>query len=106
MAATEHGPRRTITWRPDAARSRQSVRVTAVLQHVQIDHIVADLTIVDEDNRLLIGRPYLTIAIDGFPLRARSANNIMALPYAALVESPRNPQAVIFVAESLVSEDL
>ena len=54
---------------PDAARSRQSAGdvpppVTAVLQQVQIDHTVVDLMIVDEYDRVPIGRPYLTIAID------------------------------------------
>ena len=56
---------------PDAARSRQSAGdvpppVTAVLQQVQIDHTVVDLMIVDEYDRVPIGRPYLTIAIDVF----------------------------------------
>ncbi|WP_051499220.1 ABC transporter substrate-binding protein [Nocardia sp. BMG51109] len=32
------------------------------------------------------------------------ANNIIALPYAALVESPRNPQAVVTVADFLRSK--
>ncbi|WP_032405558.1 Mu transposase C-terminal domain-containing protein [Rhodococcoides fascians] len=56
---------------PDDARSRQSAgdqppQVTAVLEQVQIDHTVVDLMIVDEHDRVPIGRPYLTIAIDVF----------------------------------------
>lgn len=40
--------------------------VTAVLKQVQIDHTVVDLIVVDEQHRLPIGRPYVTVAIDVF----------------------------------------
>lgn len=36
------------------------------LQRVQIDHTLADIFVVDEETRLPIGRPYLTLAIDVF----------------------------------------
>jgi len=38
--------------------------VAALLEEVQIDHTVIDLIVVDERDRLPIGRPYLTVAID------------------------------------------
>jgi putative transposase len=38
--------------------------VEAVLEQVQIDHTVIDVIVVDERERLPIGRPYLTVAID------------------------------------------
>ena len=40
--------------------------VLSPLEQVQIDHTIIDLMIVDDLNRLPIGRPYLTIAIDVF----------------------------------------
>ena len=40
--------------------------ITVPLEQVQIDHTVIDLIVVDERDRQPIGRPYLTIAIDGF----------------------------------------
>ncbi len=39
-------------------------RLSHVLERVEIDHTVLDLFVVDEDDRLPIGRPTLTIAID------------------------------------------
>ena len=56
---------------PDAARTRHSAGgqappVAAVLERVQIDHTVIDVIVVDERNRLPIGRPYLTAAIDEY----------------------------------------
>lgn len=53
----------------DAVRPLQSAggtppEVLAPLDQVQIDHTVIDLIIVDERDRLPIGRPYLTVAID------------------------------------------
>ena len=36
------------------------------LQRVQIDHTLADVFVVDEETRLPLGRPYLTLAIDVF----------------------------------------
>ncbi len=38
--------------------------VVALLEQVQVDHTVIDVVIVDERDRLPIGRPYLTVAID------------------------------------------
>lgn len=40
--------------------------MTTVLEQVQIDHTVVDLIVVDEQHRLPIGRPYVTVAIDVF----------------------------------------
>ena len=40
--------------------------VLSPLEQVQIDHTIVDLMIVDDLNRLPMGRPYLTIAIDVF----------------------------------------
>lgn len=42
------------------------VAVHRPLQRVQIDHTLADVFVVDEDTRLPLGRPYLTLAIDVF----------------------------------------
>jgi putative transposase len=43
-----------------------SFPVQDVLQSVQIDHTLADVIVVDERDRLAIGRPWLTLAIDVF----------------------------------------
>ena len=56
---------------PDAARTRrasggQTPPVGGVLERVQLDHTVIDVIVVDERNRLPIGRPYLTAGIDEF----------------------------------------
>jgi putative transposase len=55
----------------DAARPLQSAGgpvppVRFVLEQVQIDHTVVDVIVVDERNRLPVGRPYVTVAIDVF----------------------------------------
>jgi putative transposase len=42
------------------------VPVHRPLQRVQIDHTLADVFVVDEETRLPLGRPYLTLAIDVF----------------------------------------
>jgi putative transposase len=45
--------------------------LTHILQRVEIDHTLLDLFLVDEEDRLPIGRPTLTFALDvysGFPL--------------------------------------
>jgi putative transposase len=54
---------------PDAARVLRSAGgtppgVTGLLEQVQIDHTVVDLIVVDEQHRLPIGRPYITVGID------------------------------------------
>jgi putative transposase len=43
-----------------------SFPVQDVLQSVQIDHALADVIVVDQRDRLAIGRPWLTLAIDVF----------------------------------------
>ncbi|MGW3661063.1 Mu transposase C-terminal domain-containing protein [Streptomyces sp. NPDC005151] len=53
----------------EAARPLRSAgdmppEVTAVLEQVQVDHTPVDVIVVDEQHRLPIGRPYLTLAID------------------------------------------
>jgi putative transposase len=40
--------------------------VDRILQSVQIDHALADVIVVDERDRLSIGRPWLTLAVDVF----------------------------------------
>jgi len=55
----------------DAARALRSAAgvaptVGAVLEQVQIDHTVVDVTVFDERHRLPIGRPYVTVAIYAF----------------------------------------
>jgi transposase InsO family protein len=40
--------------------------VDQILQSVQIDHTLADIIVVDERDRLSVGRPWLTVAIDVF----------------------------------------
>lgn len=55
----------------DAARPLQSAggtvpEIMAPLDQVQIDHTVIDLIVVDDRDRQPIGRPYLTVAIDGY----------------------------------------
>ncbi len=42
----------------------QGPKLTHVLQRVEVDHTVLDLFVVDEQDRLPIGRPTLTIALD------------------------------------------
>ncbi len=56
-------------------RARQPVgvgpRPARILERVEIDHTVLDVILVDADDRRLIGRPTLTLALDvysGFPL--------------------------------------
>lgn len=44
-------------------------RVGNALEVVQIDHTPVDVIVVDEAHRLPIGRPWLTLAIDGDPCR-------------------------------------
>lgn len=58
----------------EAARRLQSAggdvpAIVEVSEQVQIDHTVVDLIVVDEQHRLPIGRPYVTVAID---VRSRS----------------------------------
>ncbi|MGV4985759.1 hypothetical protein ACVB8X_06850 [Streptomyces sp. NRAIS4] len=38
--------------------------VTDLLEQVQVDHTPVDVIVVDEQHRMPIGRPYLTVAID------------------------------------------
>lgn len=49
---------------------RPAPRPTRILERVEIDHTTLDLLLVDEDDRLPIGRPTITLALDvysGFP---------------------------------------
>ena len=53
----------------DAARTLRAAggvppEITELLQQVQADHTPVDVIVVDEQYRLPVGRPYLTIAID------------------------------------------
>jgi putative transposase len=53
----------------DAARTKRSAggvppEITRLLQQVQMDHTPVDVIVVDERDRLPIGRPYVTVAID------------------------------------------
>jgi len=55
----------------DAARPLRSAGgtpppITGLLEQVQMDHTVVDVTVVNEQHRLPIGRPYITVAIDVF----------------------------------------
>lgn len=55
----------------DAARTLTAAgglvpQVSCLLDQVQIDHTVVDLIVVDERDRLPIGRPYITVGIDVF----------------------------------------
>jgi putative transposase len=50
--------------RPLTASRASTLKVSAPLELVQIDHTVMDVMVVDEGTRAPIGRPYLTIAID------------------------------------------
>ena len=43
-----------------------SFLVEHILQSVQIDHALADVIVVDERDRIAIGRPWITLAIDVF----------------------------------------
>jgi len=54
-----------------AAHSKHAITpgsfpVERVLQSVQIDHALADVIVVDERDRLAIGRPWITLCIDVF----------------------------------------
>lgn len=65
----------------EAARPLQSAggevpAIVEVLEQVQIDHTVVDLIVVDEQHRLPIGRPYVTVAID---VRSRSIESARVL---------------------------
>ncbi|HET7415666.1 MAG TPA: Mu transposase C-terminal domain-containing protein [Arthrobacter sp.] len=56
---------------PERVRSLQSAGgevpvIEGILEQVQIDHTVIDVMAVDRRERLSIGRPYLTVAIDVF----------------------------------------
>jgi putative transposase len=64
-------PRRRTRMRYGAKEARSkhaatpgSFPVERVLQSVQIDHALADVIVVDERDRLTIGRPWITLAID------------------------------------------
>lgn len=46
------------------AAGRAPPAVAGLLEQVQVDHTVIDVIVVDEGDRLPIGRPYLTVAID------------------------------------------
>ncbi|MBX7554433.1 recombinase family protein [Streptomyces sp. tea 10] len=53
----------------DAARPLRSAggvppEVTKLLEQIQVDHTPVDVIVVDEQHRLPVGRPYLTVAID------------------------------------------
>ncbi len=53
--------------RPGARKHRWvkgSINVKRVLERVEIDHTPLDVIIVDEDTKLPLGRPWLTLAID------------------------------------------
>ncbi len=53
-----------------AASVQPGPRPTRILERVEIDHTTLDLILVDEEDRLPIGRPTLTLALDvhsGFP---------------------------------------
>lgn len=72
--------------------------VAALLEQVQVDHTVIDVVIVDERDRLPIGRPYLTVAIDvcsrcligmGVTLEAPSAVSVgLCLAHACCDKRP------------------
>lgn len=56
---------------PDSVRPLQSAGgqppvIEDILEQVQVDHTVIDVIVVDDRERLPIGRPYLTVAIDVF----------------------------------------
>jgi putative transposase len=64
-------PVKTVTAREgsDAARARKSAggtppEITRLLEQVQADHTPVDVIVVDEEHRLPVGRPYLTLAMD------------------------------------------
>ncbi|MCW2934663.1 MAG: Integrase catalytic region, partial [Actinomycetia bacterium] len=53
----------------DAARARKSAggtppEISGLLEQVQADHTPVDVIVVDEQHRMPVGRPYLTVAID------------------------------------------
>ena len=51
--------------------------VTGVLEQVQIDHTVVDLVVVDEQHRLPIGRPYVTVGDRRVqPVRRRAGGHV------------------------------
>ncbi|MFJ5962060.1 Mu transposase C-terminal domain-containing protein [Pseudarthrobacter oxydans] len=50
--------------RPSQSAGGDVPVIGSVLEQVQIDHTVIDVIVVDERERLPIGRPYLTVAID------------------------------------------
>jgi transposase InsO family protein len=64
-------PVKTVSAREgrDAARSQRSAggtppEIAGLLEQVRVDHTPVDVIVVDERDRLPVGRPYLTMAID------------------------------------------
>lgn len=76
--------------------SGQFPRVEVPLRVVQIDHTVVDIIIVDEFNRLPIGRPYLTIGIDVF---SRCITG-----FALCLEPPSSVSVGLCLAHSIIDK--
>src|ERR1700678_2773013 len=82
-------PAKAVTAREgsNAGRTRRPAggtppEVTALLEQVQADHTPVDVIVVDEQQRLPVGRPYLTIAIDG------DSRGVLGLAHAAASKRP------------------
>ncbi|MFI5717309.1 hypothetical protein [Nocardia sp. NPDC051750] len=82
----------TASWEAAPQRDPQAIVI------VIVDYGAGPENSVDAKIALLRRQPLMAETI------AVRENNIIALPYAALVESPRNPQAVVAVAEILRSK--
>lgn len=43
-----------------------SIKLTSILERVEIDHTPVDLIVIDRNSKLTLGRPWLTLAVDVF----------------------------------------
>jgi len=71
---------------------RPGPRATRPLERVELDHTVLDLIVVDEEDRLPIGRPTVTLALDVYSgLPAGVHVGFEAAGYEAAMRCPHNP---------------
>jgi putative transposase len=75
-----------------------SYQVQHALDVVQIDHTPVDVIVVDEANRLSIGRPWLTLAID-------VATRVVMGFYVSM-ESPSSTSVALCLAQATLPKDL
>ena len=72
-------------------------KVVKPLDVVQIDHTLADVIVVDEENRLPIGRPWLTLAVD-------VATRVIVGFYVSL-EAPSSTSVALCIAQAVLPKE-